>query len=378
MLHARHDGTTILLGEGLVGRCAQQRCMQVYRQGVVTDGTYTQGRIYCSMNVPVPEHSFNINGERNTNAACLVKCTIYKRWCLITFFYSVTPTSAEAKDLVATAVLPIVWGGNVVAVVQLSAPGIDPLGVYFNSNELGPNQQEADGSRTTLEAKNKAIKHMSAVLRDLVDFSDVNSDTDFAASFSVDTGTGAGTHQQTVLSRARTLRGQMMYQLLQLCIELKLNEEQSVGFMSLISTVAEVFGRHFPAVQPSPPDASPNFADTARTRFSSLARSPWKEDVSTLPLQPSNLNTSFVGLAHLFSQTSSELHRADALQHSLLQETESLNQIIEKLKKSRSKYLQKAEALESELATSLVSLEAERSNNRTLSHTVKRAEAKLK
>lgn len=55
-------GTTVLLGEGVVGRCAQQRCVQVFRQGKVSDGMHTQSRIYCSMNIPVPEHSFNISG----------------------------------------------------------------------------------------------------------------------------------------------------------------------------------------------------------------------------------------------------------------------------------------------------------------------------
>ena len=57
------ESTTILLGEGVVGRCAQQRCLQVYRQAVITDGVYSQKRMYCSMNVPVPEDASNINGK---------------------------------------------------------------------------------------------------------------------------------------------------------------------------------------------------------------------------------------------------------------------------------------------------------------------------
>jgi len=61
-LRVPDESTTVLLGEGVVGRCAQHRCLQVYRQGVITDGVYTQKRMYCSMNVPVPEDSFNING----------------------------------------------------------------------------------------------------------------------------------------------------------------------------------------------------------------------------------------------------------------------------------------------------------------------------
>lgn len=56
-------GSTVLLGEGLVGRCAQQRCVQVYRQGVISDGTYSQSRLYCSMNIPVPDHSFDVTGN---------------------------------------------------------------------------------------------------------------------------------------------------------------------------------------------------------------------------------------------------------------------------------------------------------------------------
>lgn len=56
-------GTTVLLGEGLVGRCAQQRCAQVYRQGKLMDGAYSQKRVYCSLHIPVPEHSFDINGR---------------------------------------------------------------------------------------------------------------------------------------------------------------------------------------------------------------------------------------------------------------------------------------------------------------------------
>lgn len=59
----------MLLGEGLVGRCAQQRFMQVFRQGVVTNGTYSQSRVYCSTNVPVPEHSFNICGEIKSSSS---------------------------------------------------------------------------------------------------------------------------------------------------------------------------------------------------------------------------------------------------------------------------------------------------------------------
>jgi hypothetical protein len=56
-------GATVLLGEGLVGRCAQQRCAQVFRQGSVSDGKFSQSRVYCSMNIAVPEHSFNVNGK---------------------------------------------------------------------------------------------------------------------------------------------------------------------------------------------------------------------------------------------------------------------------------------------------------------------------
>jgi hypothetical protein len=55
-------GSTVLLGEGIVGRCAAQRCVQVFRQGRVSDGTHSQSRLYASMNIPVPEFSFNING----------------------------------------------------------------------------------------------------------------------------------------------------------------------------------------------------------------------------------------------------------------------------------------------------------------------------
>lgn len=312
--------------------------------------------------------------------------------------------AADKKDTVATAVLPIVWGGNVVAVVQLTAPNLDPRGVYFNVDDLSVHGHQQQGlgqgqenSRTSLEAKNKAIKHMSLVLRDLLDFSDVNAtDADFATSFSANSSSGGGggaTHQQqSLLSRARTLRGQMMYQLLQLCVELRLDEEKSVGFIAIISTIAEILGRHFPAAQPVPMSATgvlSSFANTPggpRSGTSDYAAfSPRREDIA---LQPHFLsttktinftsNTSFVGLAHYFSQSATDLHRADTLQHSLLQETENLNRIVERLKQSRAKYLHRAEELESELQLSRASLEEERKDNKKLAHSMKRTEARIK
>lgn len=59
-----NEDVTILVGEGAVGRCAQQRCLQVYREGVISDGQYSQRRLYCSLNIPAPENAFNINSKR--------------------------------------------------------------------------------------------------------------------------------------------------------------------------------------------------------------------------------------------------------------------------------------------------------------------------
>lgn len=295
----------------------------------------------------------------------------------------------ETKDKIATCVLPIVWGGNVVAVLQLTAPDLDPLGVFYDANHA---LNEPNGG-TSLEQQNKILKHMSVTLRDMMDFSDVNADQDFAASFSVDAlfspsgaaGQTQAAQPQTLLARARTLRGQMMYQLMQLCLELRLDEERSVALMSLISTLAETFGRHFPPNEPTttttttqfPPEAS--FNET----LTSLQRSPGKEDFTLPPpLPPMSAaraaNGSFVGLVHHFSQTTTELHQVDHLQRTLTVETASLSHLVEKLKRSREKYLHKAEQLQMELASSQQSLEVERSVNKKLSHTVKKAESRLR
>jgi hypothetical protein len=291
----------------------------------------------------------------------------------------VNAASSDCKDKVVTAVLPIVWGGNVVAVVQLSAPNVDPLGVFYDAHD---GMQPEVSSNASLEQRNKAIKHMSATIRDLLDFSEINADQTFAATVSHD-ASAQQAQQQTVLGRTRTLRAQMMYQLLQLCIELKLDEERSVGLMSLVSTLAEVFGRHFPPHLPafsaeeeaasSPSPAPTNYLGNL---MSPLPRSPRREDVA-IPAHV-DLNGSHVGLALFFNRTTEELKQADTVQSSLLQETKNLSVIIERLKKSRAKYLERSEQLLQDLSASQESLEAERATTKKLSHAVKKAEARLK
>jgi hypothetical protein len=78
------SGCTVLLGEGIVGRCAEQRCLQVFRHGVVTDGVHSQPRSYCSMFIPVPEHSFNING---TGTACHMCYAVHHTLQMYSFCY---------------------------------------------------------------------------------------------------------------------------------------------------------------------------------------------------------------------------------------------------------------------------------------------------
>lgn len=288
----------------------------------------------------------------------------------------------------ATCVLPIVWGGNVVAVLQLTAPDLDPSGVFYDADRLARENDRYTTFGGSQEMINRAAKHMSVTLRDLVDFSDINADPEFATSFSVEPSQVAGP-PQSLVARARTLRGQMMYQLMQLCLELRLDEERSVALMSLVSTLAETFGRHFPVGAPhshTAEDTHHSRGDFLSASLQSLQRSPAKEDF-TLPFSsprpatstPAPLtNGSFVGLAHYFSRTTSELHQTDTLHRTLVSETENLSHIVEKLKRSREKYLHKSELLQSELASSQQHLEAERTVNKKLSHSVKKAEAKLR
>ena len=303
---------------------------------------------------------------------------------------------SDTKDKVATAVLPVVWGSNVVAVVQFTAPHVDPLGVFYDATNISPSGHLPPASSVTLEQRNKAIKHMSATIRDLLDFSEVNADQEFAASFSHD----AGVPTQTMLGRARTLRGQMMYQLLQLCLELRLDEEKCVGLIALVSTIAEVFGRHFPPHQASLRGAGvEDLGQTLLSRLThrnsaagasasylgspgsalQLMRSPRREDVSlTAAASRVDLNGSLVGLAHFFNLTSEELQHADDMQHNLTEETHNLHVIVERLKKSRAKYLQRSEDLQKELNSSQESLEVEKQSVKKLSHAIRKAEARLK
>ena len=199
------------MGEGVVGRCAAQRCLQVYREGVITDGVYSQRRLYCSMNVPVPENAHNINSKLPFSIFCSCPdCAndLTNKSIMFTgsFLFTVTPASLESTDRVATCVLPIVWGGNVVAVLQLTAPDLDPSGVFYDADRLTRDEDRYATFGGSQEMKNRAVKHMSVTLRDLVDFSDVNADPEFAASFSVDASQVAGP-PQSMVTRARTLRG---------------------------------------------------------------------------------------------------------------------------------------------------------------------------
>lgn len=296
---------------------------------------------------------------------------------------SVNPNSLETKDSIATCVLPIVWGGNVVAVLQLTSPELDPAGVFYDADRIHSGEGPAGMSQ---EQKSKALKQMSVTLRDIVDFSDVNADQEFATSFTVDASmvSTLGT-TQSLTARARTLRGQMMYQLMQLCLELRLDEERSVAFMSLVSTVAEIFGRHFPTGGVSAAAEEHTQQEFLNSTLHSLQRSPSKADFALPSPHPSvhgsarsTHNGSFVGLAHYYSKTTTELHQTDTLHRTLVSETESLSHIVEKLKRSREKYLHKSEQLQHELDSSLQSLELERSTNKKLSHSIKKAEARLR
>ena len=308
---------------------------------------------------------------------------------LFSYNFTVTPASLETTDRVATCVLPIVWGGNVVAVLQMTAPDLDPSGVFYDADRLARDEDRYATFGGAQEMKNRAVKHMSVTLRDLVDFSDVNADPEFAASFSVDASQVAGP-PQSMVTRARTLRGQMMYQLMQLCLELRLDEERSVAFMSLVSTLAETFGRHFPVGVPHShigEDPQHSRGDFLNASLHSLQRSHAKEDF-TLPFsspRPASATTpaplangSFVGLAHYFSRTTTELHHTDTMHRTLVSETENLSHIVEKLKRSREKYLHKSEQLQTELTSSLQHLEEERTTNKKLLHSVKKAEARLR
>lgn len=294
---------------------------------------------------------------------------------------AVNVASSECKDPVVTAVLPLVWGPNVVAVAQFSAPNVDPLGPFYDLDGSGI----LPGPSASLEQRDKAIKHMSAVVRDLLDFSEINADHEFAMSFA---STAASQQSQTVLGRSRTLRGQMMYQLLQLCIELRLDEEKSVALIALLSTIAEIFGRHFPARTPA---AAPRTADELATPAGSardyltrttssahtlLAASPRREELA-IP-QEVDLNGSFVGLASYFNHSSEELKHVSTMHQSLAEQNHNLTVIVERLKKSRAKYLERSEQLQRDLSASQGSLEAERAAVKQLSHAIKKAEAKLK
>jgi hypothetical protein len=384
----------------------------------------------------------------------------------------------NSKDPVATAVVPLVWGGSVVAVLQLTLPGLDPLGVYYDGGSAGSSSNSGSGLHSdsnhssrredkfgyqeyqsqrqreeeeiaagmqSLELKNKAIKQMAVTLRDFIDFGDVNADEDFAvgvrspsmpaapapapasaasAESAMYRGSGAhspgalsapspagsgplslymsmpslpggldysqhlhqhqhqqytGVHlhlqQQSLHGRARTLRAQMMYQLLQLCIELKLGEEESVALLSLASCIAETFGRHFPPTTLAQEEEMTATLGGTNSSILSLMRSPKKEDF-TLP--HAMTGGSLVGVANYLSRSTSELQQLDAIQQAMQEETVNLNKIIDKLQKSRSKYMQKSGVLQHELDTSLASLEEERSENRRLHHAMRHAEARLK
>jgi hypothetical protein len=288
--------------------------------------------------------------------------------------------SSDCKDCIATAVLPLVWGPHVVAVVQFSAPNVDPLGLYYDLD--GSPFSPAGNNGASLEQRDKAIKHMSAVVRDLLDFSEVNADNEFATSFSAT----AASQQQTVLGRSRTLRAQMMYQVLQLCLELRLDEERSIALMALLSTISELFGRHFPSRASALPAAASDThhtspAELSRTGYLDTAHfvqthSPHKADV-TLPHEV-DLHGSFVGLASSFNRSAVELRQASETQHTLVEQTQGLSTIVERLKKSRSKYLARSEQLQRDLSVSQDSLEAERATVRNLSHAIKKADAKIK
>ena len=203
----------------------------------------------------------------------------------------------------------------------------------------------------------------------------------------------------------------MMYQLLQLCIELRLGEEQSLGLLSLASTIAEIFGRNFPpdallphntssAGHSADPHSSstfvpghPSFSSSAQQ---SLSRSPRRTDF-TLP--PSIYTSggglgmslgsimhggnsggggSLVGLSHNLSLCQSELQQVDAMQQQLRQEAEGQSQLIEKLTKSRSKHLHREQQLQQELRAAQETVEAEQHSSKKLQNALKRAETRLK
>ena len=61
-------------------------------------------------------------------------------------------------------------------VVQLTAPGIDPLEVFYGPVKV----EQRRRSKNFSGLNNKAIKHTFLTIRDLLGFGDVNADEDFA------------------------------------------------------------------------------------------------------------------------------------------------------------------------------------------------------
>ena len=356
----------------------------------------------------------------------------------------------QAEDPIVTVVLPLVWAGVCVGVVQLTAPGADSAGIFFDdhfnswaagvgggggggalhlhSEHLptlhysypggGLFDRAADSAAVDVGATRAVnattaystwpgatatwtmMQQLQAELSCFIGYADVTGDHLFSQGPAAGSGGGGGgdggggseargemgggvgglgnargggvgvsdpvagtaahrlwqqTQSHAQHAHTRSLHASMMHQLLQLGVTLQLGLEGTLSLLAVGCGVAEVLGVYFP------PGGYVGDA-TLRTERAA-ARRATEELQQQLSAEQEQRRRQEQELQELRQQQ----RQAEQAHAALQEEAALLQRTMEKLHRSRAKYVQKSQQLEQQLKGS-----------HDCSHALRKAEAKLK